>query len=437
MRGPPVPALPPHSAFSALQHQPALSPPPTSAQLALSPRAALLSTGDFHTRIGGDDVIDWCEDGMEDIPCPTTIGGDDNCQPSSDDGTCYTDGTCNTNAGKKNCFGSKNECEGISWVVGSAGSMFKTQGKVTCQKPIHGNRTWSYFRGYKTAGMVATVFSLTGSLGYSVLADALASDLKPASMINSAGTLVVPTADAVSWALMELGGNLDERGNADLMDAPATFAWPMAAYTYYVLSKGKDAQGVDHMVSQPEMFDCTTRENTMAYLEWFYASETVQELAKGLGFTPLPPFIAETIINKMLTENYCFNTTSKGVQLAKAPKELDTRYISTPELPASLLELYGSVYREVEPQEMWLTSVTKSKAQQLMSDLSVSEEGLGVSALDSTDNVPTVILAAPLFVIGVVPQYHIGSTSDLELTLEQVSSHASLCVHACRRTRRA
>ena len=125
------------------------------------------------------------------------------------------------------------------------------------------------------------------------------------------------------------------------------------------------------------------------------------------------------------------------MQLAKAPKELDTRYISTPELPASLLELYGSVYREVEPQEMWLTSVTKSKAQQLMSDLSVSEEGLGVSALDSTDNVPTVILAAPLFVIGVVPQYHIGSTSDLELTLEQVSSHASLCVHACRRTRRA
>jgi ABC-type phosphate transport system substrate-binding protein len=44
----------------------------------------------FATRLGGADVIDWCEDGMEALSCPTTAAGTDNVNPSDDNGTYYT-----------------------------------------------------------------------------------------------------------------------------------------------------------------------------------------------------------------------------------------------------------------------------------------------------------------------------------------------------------
>jgi hypothetical protein len=81
---------------------------------------------------------------------------------AEDSGLYYTAGTCNTNPAKFNCFGSKNECEGESWLTDSG---FKTSGEVTCAKKTHGGRKWSYTRGYKNAGVTAAVFSMQGSIG--------------------------------------------------------------------------------------------------------------------------------------------------------------------------------------------------------------------------------------------------------------------------------
>jgi ABC-type phosphate transport system substrate-binding protein len=49
-------------------------------------------SSDFAARVGGNDVLDWCEDGMDALPCP---------------GKTYTDGACDSNPDKFNCYGSK------------------------------------------------------------------------------------------------------------------------------------------------------------------------------------------------------------------------------------------------------------------------------------------------------------------------------------------
>ena len=41
-------------------------------------KALSLFSADFRARVGGDDVLDWCEDGMEALSCPTVANGTDN-----------------------------------------------------------------------------------------------------------------------------------------------------------------------------------------------------------------------------------------------------------------------------------------------------------------------------------------------------------------------
>ncbi|KAJ1455701.1 hypothetical protein M885DRAFT_564934 [Pelagophyceae sp. CCMP2097] len=123
-------------------------------------------------RVGGNDVLDWCEDGMELLECV---------------GETYTNGVCDSNPDKVNCFGSKGECEGVSWLRGSG---FKSSGTVTCAKAAHGGRRWSYTRGAGTVGVIAAVQSLEGSIGYSVLADVSGDGLRQALFLNKAGEVV-------------------------------------------------------------------------------------------------------------------------------------------------------------------------------------------------------------------------------------------------------
>ncbi|KAJ1457458.1 hypothetical protein M885DRAFT_126447, partial [Pelagophyceae sp. CCMP2097] len=49
-------------------------------------------SSDFTARVGGNDILDWCEDGMDKLPCP---------------GNTFTDGACDSNPDKFNCYGGK------------------------------------------------------------------------------------------------------------------------------------------------------------------------------------------------------------------------------------------------------------------------------------------------------------------------------------------
>jgi|AntAceMinimDraft_1070359.scaffolds.fasta_scaffold05553_9 hypothetical protein len=40
-------------------------------------KALSLFSADFKARVGGNAVLDWCEDGMETFTCPTVVNGTD------------------------------------------------------------------------------------------------------------------------------------------------------------------------------------------------------------------------------------------------------------------------------------------------------------------------------------------------------------------------
>jgi hypothetical protein len=99
----------------------------------------------FADRIGEHDVIDWCEDNMEMISCPDNK---------------YNNGVCTSFPEKKNCFGHRGECEGISWFVDV------DVGIVTCAKIQHLDRRWAYTRVSGGNSVISEVSSYEGSIGY-------------------------------------------------------------------------------------------------------------------------------------------------------------------------------------------------------------------------------------------------------------------------------
>jgi len=357
-------------------------------------KALSLFSANFSARVGGNDVLDWCEDDMEAMPCPDMT---------------YTDGVCDSNADKRNCFGSKGECEGVTWVKDSG---FKSSGTVTCGKARHGGRLWAYTRGYGTLGLVAAVQSLPGSIGYAVLADVKDARLTQAVVVNKAGSALLATDQTVSFALLELGGFLDERGNGDLSDASSTFAYPIVGFTYYVLRKGVQAD-VSYMGSAPEMFDCATRLKILQYLEWFYTSSTVLDMASTLGFTNLPGFISHEIIEGMLSENYCIDSETGEARLVKAPAELQVEELHVVDLAVNPLIVVTAVYAEQDASVHWRAVATTNVAALARGD----DAGLGVAAVfaAAAPQAPA-FFAAPFFTAGVGAQYHLGATSDISLT---------------------
>mmetsp|Transcript_24656 Transcript_24656/g.85081 ORF Transcript_24656/g.85081 Transcript_24656/m.85081 type:complete len:1159 (-) Transcript_24656:103-3579(-) len=365
-------------------------------------------SGDFSTRLGGHDVQDWCEDGMEELECP---------------GGVYTDGTCDSNPSKKNCFGGEGECEGISWVFDSG---FATSGTVTCQKPVHQGRQWSYTRENGSVGAVAAVLSLPGSIGYFGVADANQALLVQALLINKAGFPVLANGDSVDFTLLELGGFLDERGIGNLIDASGFRAYPIVGFTYFVVRKGFH-DGVNYMDNAAEMFDCGTRLKTLAFLEWFYTSDTLSGLSNKLGFTNLPTFLSSSIVDDLVTDNFCLENGQPRQIKKRFQKQEQTLFAIEPAFRSMLL--VTAVYELVDEKVVWNVEVASN-------DFAVNrnDRGLGVAAIFGENGQPLLkegqtdegvlkpgFFAAPFSAAGVAAMYHVGSLSDLSLTHQELA----------------
>jgi hypothetical protein len=238
----------------------------------------------------------------------------------------------------------------------------------------------------------------------------------------AAGQVVIADSRSVSFALMELGGSVDERGNADLMDAASTLAWPIAGYTYYITRKGLSSTGANFMASgdQLVMFDCDTRRETFKYMEWFYTSTTPVAIGDQLGFTTLPSFIAESILQDMLGENYCQDSVSATPTLAKEPTAVNFQWIYVSDVSSYLLDTYVNVYKEIDPLVQWSYKVMPSGELDATllkpgayTDSEITsaalEAGLGIAHIRASEasTVPDDIVATPLFSVGVALIYHL------------------------------
>jgi len=206
--------------------------------------------------------------------------------------------------------------------------------KVTCYMRFAGFNPWSIFTGQGNPGLVSEVLNRPYTIGYSVLGDAITRSLNVAQMINKAGKVVAANQNSVAYAVMDKGGSIDPVYNyAQLGDASSTQAWPMAAFTYWLL------RGKAHIGS------CARRQAAMSFLYNFYSSASVTLAAGELGFATLPGFIATTQQQKLATSMYCNDGTTLALQ----------KYITNPTLFLSplvfnkVLSEYLDAYKTVNP----------------------------------------------------------------------------------------
>jgi len=170
------------------------------------------------------------------------------------------------------------------------------------------------------------------SIGYSVLDDSLQSNLQIAKMINYAGYTITASADSVSYAVMEKGGNFDSNYNAFIVDSLSHNAWPMSGYTYLVL------RGNYHIG------DCYRRQEAMEYLYNFYKSDTLKVIANTHGFATLPDFIRDLVITRMINKLFC----TDGSYALAAHRALSRPIITLTPL-SSLVNTYLTAYLNVQP----------------------------------------------------------------------------------------
>ena len=116
-------------------------------------------------------------------------------------------------------------------------------------------------------------------------------------MINRAGNVVRASSDTVGYAVMNLGGNLNSLMQANLADGYAENVWPISGYTYFVIRK-------NHHIAPG---DCSRRTAAMAYLYRFYKSNVVRKAAKSLGFSPVPDFIVNIVLQYLVDNAMCMS----------------------------------------------------------------------------------------------------------------------------------
>ena len=155
-----------------------------------------------------------------------------------------------------------------------------------------------------------------------------------ASLINRAGNIVKASSDTVGYAVMDLGGNFNSLMQANLADGSSSFAWPISGYTYFIIRKNH------HLVPG----DCNRRKAAMEYLYRFYTSNSVKTAAKSIGFSTIPDFLANTIVNHLINNAMCMS----GEYALSAYRATPSRILGTSVFRA-IAKDYLDSYTSVDP----------------------------------------------------------------------------------------
>jgi phosphate transport system substrate-binding protein len=200
--------------------------------------------------------------------------------------------------------------------------------------------TWSNVRVRKAstnAGVTAVVVSQPSSIGYSVLAEAVALGVSQVSILKpGASSAVRATPESLAFAVMEKGldfGNSGEPSTrlvADIHNAKSALSWPIAGYTYFVLRKNATRYGGD----------CANRAALLAFFEWFYQDNAVKLLAAKNGFAVLPSEVSALVLGRLRRDMYC-----NGEPVYKPPADIFQSGIRANKVVAgSVLTLLRDVY---------------------------------------------------------------------------------------------
>jgi len=193
----------------------------------------------------------------------------------------------------------------------------------------------------KEVGMAAFVSQQTGALGYIGLHDAQMYELSMASILKPDGSIVAPSITSLAYAAAEYGmsfgnnGDSPEHLTADLHNAKAALAWPIAGYTYLVMRKNLTRLGET----------CLNRYETVKFWYWFYTSQAAYLLINLYGFVPLSE-TARAIVSKHLEADIYCNGRMVFKAIPPAPISLGI----TPFFLDNMRFMWEGAYLSVSPE---------------------------------------------------------------------------------------
>jgi len=187
------------------------------------------------------------------------------------------------------------------------------------------------------AGVVGFVLTNPGTIGYSVLGEAIAVGVKFASIRKVEGSQpVAATSDSVANALIEKGldfgsDEIAERLTVDISNALGSQAWPIVGYTYFITRKNgsqrSDASCADNLAMQN-------------FFLWFYEDSVARQFAVNLGFAPLPDTVRNLVTSRIKADLKCEGS------LVFQPEPLEDTQASFfgPQSLKSIMEQFSSVF---------------------------------------------------------------------------------------------
>ena len=163
-------------------------------------------------------------------------------------------------------------------------------------------------------------------------------------MVNKAGTVVTASSESVGYAVLNLGGNLNSLMQANLADGGATHAWPVVGYTYFVIRK-------KHHIAPG---DCARRTAAIEYLYRFYGSRTVEIAAESLGFSTVPNFVANIVLDFLVENAMCMSG-----EYALSTYRLNPSLIMSSPVLSHITKDYIISYTSVDPSANIAYKTTK------------------------------------------------------------------------------
>jgi phosphate transport system substrate-binding protein len=133
--------------------------------------------------------------------------------------------------------------------------------------------------------LIAKLRSTPGAIGYTELNLAVSSCVRMASIKNTAGQFIKPSAQSIAAAASASGGKMSNDFRISLTNAPGKESYPISSFTWvYVPAVAKDPDRGRAVAS---------------YLKWVYSSG--QKIAQEKGYANLPEDVLEKVVAKSAT----------------------------------------------------------------------------------------------------------------------------------------
>eukprot|EP00667_Euglena_gracilis_P003646 EG_transcript_3656 len=255
---------------------------------------------------------------------------------------------------------------------------------------LTGNPVWPNLNAtvaHGIMGMTSHVMVTPFTIGYSTAGDAQSCSVPIAKLLYR-GNAIEASSTRIEYSIMELGalfGNNGEdplRLTASIEGAVGNNTWPIAGYIYVGMRKTTRRPGAT----------CENMAATVAFWQWFWASEVVTMLIHKHAMGTLPEAVRNTVLSRIASDMVC-----EGRHVAAQVEQLQVSGYGLSSI-SSLLERLLEIYTLVD-DTMNATFTTLSSAQ-----ATADIPGLAPTAFWVSEHVSTAAdqLSLPLVAVGVV-----------------------------------